>query len=249
MFFLKACRISIFIILSWIILLLPAAPLLQGQHTGEDAVLSESPTPVESAAHSDFAARSDSGANHVDSLQDVRIDELERRWSRRVQQLDQAQRQAGRRVDSLTTLLNGLRIRNLELERTSRSQAERMDDLNAEARKQQDRFEEYRSRLHSRLWAAGSILLALLITAFLFVLLRSERTRQLLFRLKTEFKRHRKEQRRELKRQNEQQRQEIKKVRREQRRRIKQQRKEQRRELSTYRKKQRKELKDQLKKK
>lgn len=249
MFFIANGPKEALIFLSLVILEFPAAFSLPGQSSGSDVAFGDRANLGDTVLLADSATARDSVLISVDSIQDLRIEGLERRFSYRVQQLDQALVQAGRKMDSLSDLLNRLRIRNLELEQVSRSQAGRLDDLRTEARQQQERLEEYRSRFHTWLWVAGSILLGILVAAFLFLLLRSERTRQLMVRLKTEFKIHRKEQRRDLKRHQKQQRQEIKKIRKEQRRRNKQQLKEQRRESIAFRKKQRKELKDQSKKK
>jgi DNA repair exonuclease SbcCD ATPase subunit len=189
-----------------------------------------------------------------DSLQDVRVDRLEWWFSRSMEQLDRARSESDREIDSLRGVLQGVRHLNRELGLQNSQQFAQIEELEETANRQQQAFTAYRGRLHTTLWVTGSILLALLFASFLFLLLRSERTRHLLAKLRGEFKVHRKEYRRELKARSLQQRKELKAQRKElkaQQKELKAQQKElkvQQKELKVQHKVQHKEHQRELKK-
>jgi len=133
--------------------------------------------------------RQDSMEINYDSIQDVRINQLERRLDRRMDQIEGEQVEAVESLDSMGLILEDL-LNHLEhLEQDRQMQSERLSLIQDEIEHSRKSSQEYRKSLHRILWIAGSVILILLVASFLVLLLFSLKTRSLTERLKWNQKR------------------------------------------------------------
>jgi len=131
----------------------------------------------------------DSAEVNIDSIQDLRVNRLERRLDQRINRMEGSLHEEMNTIDSLYILLEDLQqhLRYLELEK--QEQLERLSLLQEDVEHTNASALEYRSGLHRILWISGSILFILLLSSFLYLLLYTHKTRMLLERLNWKLKR------------------------------------------------------------
>lgn len=131
--------------------------------------------------------RDDTVPAGYDSLQDARVNRMEQRIDRRIYRMEENQEDASFRIDSLERMLEALVRQIQQLEKENEVQDEALDGLTAglgrltgEVGRQEEAARLYRAKYRRLLgWSTGGILL-LLSAGFVFLLVFSIRTRQLL---------------------------------------------------------------------
>ena len=115
-----------------------------------------------------------------DSLQDVRVDRIEQRIDRRIWQMEETQEGASYRIDSLEGMLDAMFRHIQRLERDNEVREKEIVRLTSEISRQEEAASLYRERYRRLFWWSTSLTLLLLMAGFVFLLVFSIHTRQLL---------------------------------------------------------------------
>jgi hypothetical protein len=122
-----------------------------------------------------------------DSLQDARMDRMERldnRTEKHLYQLDGEQLLQDQTIDSLATELDRVREELKLLAMDREHQAEQLEILGEELEQTIETSRINHSRLRNSLWISGTVAFLLLLASFLILFVYGHNTRQLLGRLR-----------------------------------------------------------------
>lgn len=145
----------------------------------------------------------DSVTTAYDSLQDLRVNRVERQMNRQLEEMEMWFSESKRISDSLASAIGQLNEKTGQLERTYRKLDAQLQSVREGTERQSEESTRYREKLERTLWIAGTILVVLVITSLLFLLLYTLKTRGMLERLKSRVNKLRKsyrEQRKKLRR-------------------------------------------------
>lgn len=126
----------------------------------------------------------DSIPDTYDSLQDLRMERLQRQYLNRIRSLESEQERALTEMDSLTGLLRGLNAKVRQLGKIEKEQGDSISRLRKELNLAMDTAHQYRQGLNRFLWVSGTLILMLIFATFVFFLLRSGHTRRMIEKLR-----------------------------------------------------------------
>ena len=135
----------------------------------------------------------DSLKENRDSIQDARMDRMERRTERRLDQVEGDQETFDGSIDSIGVILDSFRHHLEWLDLEEQSQSEKLLLLGEELEATRESSRIYLERLKVILWISGIVILVMLSASFVILLIYGLKTRHLLYRLRWKQKQIRKE--------------------------------------------------------